>query len=149
MMGSNAGRAKGTMTALSLAMIVMLLVAVMFAAGVAEAKGGRGGGGGGGKPSGISSSKPSSDNPSSSGSATKNTSAKSSSSGLYNPSYGTRHGSLSNFFLWAWLFHDFDDDDYEEEYGESNAGFGGWAIMGVGAIGIWFLIRNLRRRFVS
>lgn len=145
MTGSNASRAKGTMTALSLAMIVALLVAAMFATGVAEAKGGgRGGGGGGGKPSGISSGKPSSDSSYSSSSA-----PKSSSSGLYNPSYGARHGSLSNFFLWAWIFHDFDDDDYEEEYGESNTGFGDWAIMGVGAIGIWFLIRNLRRRFVS
>ena len=56
--------------------------------------------------------------------------------------------ALSNFFLWAWIFHDFDDDDYEEEYGEINSGFGGWAVRGVGAFGIWFLIRSLRRRSI-
>jgi hypothetical protein len=50
--------------------------------------------------------------------------------------------------LWAWIFHDFDDDDYEEEYRETNAGFGGWAVMGVGALGIWFLIRSLRRLYI-
>ena len=45
---------------------------------------------------------------------------------------GTVSGTaLSNFFLWAWSFHDFDDDDYEEECGETNAGFGGLAVMGV------------------
>jgi hypothetical protein len=38
--------------------------------------------------------------------------------------------------LWAWILHDFDDDDYQEEYGETNVGFEGWAVMGVGALGI-------------
>ena len=138
------------MLAVSLAALVALLVAVVFTAGVAEAKGGGGGrgggGGGGGKPSGISS-KPSSDSASPGSAATKNTSAKSgASSGIYNPKFAPRHGSLSNFFLWAWIFHSFDDDDYEEEYGESNAGFGGWAIIGAGAIGAWFLFRYLRKR---
>src|SRR3712207_4803168 len=124
----------------------LLIVAALFASGVAEAQRGGGGRGGGGfgKPSGAS--KPSSD-------AKQSSSAKSvekgAASGVYSPGYGVRHGSLSNFFLWAWIFHDFDDDDYEEEYGQTNAGFGGWAIMGVGALGAWFLIRNLRRRSVG
>jgi hypothetical protein len=34
---------------------------------------------------------------------------------VYSTGYGIRHGSLSNFLLWAWIFHDFDDNDYEEE----------------------------------
>lgn len=133
------------MVVFSLAMIAVLLAAVVLASGVAEAQRGGGGrgGGGGGKPSGVS--KPSN--------ADQSPSAKSgekgASSGVYSPGYGVRHGSLSNFFLWAWIFHDFDDDDYEEEYGVTNAGFGGWAIMGVGAVGVWFLIRNLRRRSIK
>jgi hypothetical protein len=117
---------------------------VVFAAGSAEAQrggGGRGGGGGGGKPSGSGTSKPSSDS-----SVTKNNSAKSGSSSVHNPGYAPRRGAFSNFCLWAWIFHDFDDDDYEEEYGETNAGFGGWAVLGVGAVGTWFLIRTLRKR---
>jgi hypothetical protein len=130
------------MTAMSLAVIVALLVAIVFAAGVTEAKGGGGGraGGGGssGKPSGMSS-KPSNGSDSSA--------AKSASSGVTSSKYGFRHGSLSNFFLWAWIFHDFNDDDYEEEYGGSNAGFGGWAIAGVGVFGIWFLFRTFRKHF--
>jgi hypothetical protein len=91
------------------------------------------------KPSGVS--KPSSE-------AKQSLSAKSgergASSGVHSTGYGIRHGS-SNCFLWAWIFHGFDDDDYQEVYGETNAGFGGWAVMGVGVLGIWFLIRRLRR----
>ena len=60
--------------------------------------------------------------------------------------YGIRHGAFSNFFLWAWIFHDFDDDVYEEEYVESNYSFGGWAVLGVGAVGTFLLIRAVRRR---
>src|SRR5829696_10347849 len=124
-------------------MSAALLVAVLIASGVAEAQRGGGGRGGGGfgKPAG--NSKPSSE-------AKQSPSAKSgekeAGSGVYSPGYGVRHGSLSNFFLWAWIFHDLDDDDYEEEYEETNAGLGGWALMGVGGLGVWFLIRNLRRR---
>ena len=132
---------------LSFAIIAALLVvAALFASGVAEAQRGGGGRGGGGfgKPSGVS--KPSSD-------AKQSPSAKSgeknAASGVYSPGYGVRHGSLSNFFLWAWIFHDLEDDDYEEEYGQTNAGLGGWAVMGVGAVGVWFLIRNLRRRSIG
>jgi hypothetical protein len=130
------------MMVFSLAMSAALLVAVLLASGVAEAQRGGGGRGGGvGKPSGISKS---------SSDAKQSPSAKSgekgAGSGVYSPGYGVRHGSLSNFFLWAWIFHDFDDDDYEEEYGETNAGLGGWALMGIGGLGVWFLIRNLRRR---
>jgi hypothetical protein len=139
---SNTGRARKTMTAMSLAMIVALLAAIVFAAGVAEAKGGGGGRGGGGGSSGkpsATSSKPSNESDSSA--------TKSGASGVTSSRYGVRHGSLSNFFLWAWIFHDFDDDDYEEEYGSSNAGFGGWAIAGVGVFGVWFLIHNFRKRF--
>ena len=70
-----------------------------------------------------------------------------SSSRYYNsPNYGIRHGAFSNFFLWAWIFHDFDDDEYEEEYVESNYSFGGWAVLGVGAVGTFLLIRAVRRR---
>jgi hypothetical protein len=132
------------MVVFSLAIIVVVLAAVVLTSGVAEAQRGGGGrgGGGGGKPSGVS--KPSN--------ADQSPSAKSgekgASSGLYSPGYGVRHGSLSNFFLWAWIFHDSDDDDYEEEYGDTNAGFGGWAIVGVGAVGVWFLIRSLRRHSI-
>src|SRR5215203_3193054 len=126
-------------------MSAALLVAVLIASGVAEAQRGGGGRGGGGfgKPAG--NSKPSSE-------AKQSPSAKSgekeAGSGVYSPGYGVRHGSLSNFFLWAWIFHDL-DDDYEEEYGETNAGLGGWALMGVGGLGVWFLIRNLRRRLAG
>jgi hypothetical protein len=130
----------------SLTMSAALLVAVLIASGIAEAQRGGGGRGGGGfgKPPG--NSKPSSE-------AKQSPSAKSgekgAGSGVYSPGYGVRHGSLSNFFLWAWIFHDLGDDDYEEEYGETNAGFGGWALMGVGALGVWFLVRNLRRRLAG
>src|SRR5215203_5408476 len=81
-------------------MSAALLVAVLIASGIAEAQ--RGGGGGGfAKPPG--NSKPSSE-------AKQSPSAKSgekgAGSGVYSPGYGVRHGSLSNFFLWAWIFHD-------------------------------------------
>ena len=62
------------------------------------------------------------------------------------PKYGLRHGALSNFFLWSWLFHDFDDDEYEEQYVKSNYSFGDWAILGMGVVGIFLLIRAVRRR---
>ena len=132
----NGSRARGAMIAVSLAAIVALLAAVVFAAGVSEAKGGGGGRGGGGGAKPRVTSKPYS----------SSSSARSGSSGVSSSGYGFRHGALSNFFLWSWLFHDFDDDDYGEEYGETNAGFGGWAIIGVGTVGIWFLIRTLRKR---
>jgi hypothetical protein len=77
------------------------------------------------KPSGVS--KPSSE-------AKQSVSAKSgekgASSGVYSTGYGIRHGSLE-LLLWAWILHDFDDDDYQEEYGETNSGFGAgrsWAL---------------------
>jgi len=140
----------------SLTMSAALLVAVLIASGVAEAQrggGGRGGGGrgGGGRGGGGFGKPPGNSKPSSE--AKQSPSAKSgekgAGSGVYSPGYGVRHGSLSNFFLWAWIFHDLDDDDYEEEYGETNAGLGGWALMGVGGLGVWFLIRNLRRRLAG
>ncbi len=131
------------MVVFSLVMSAALLVAVLLASGVAEAQRGGGGRGGGGFSKAPGASKSSSD-------AKQSPSAKSgekgTGTGVYSPGYGVRYGSLSNFFLWAWIFHDFDDDDYGEEYGETNAGFGGWAIMGVGALGVYFLIRTLRRR---
>ena len=129
----------------SLTMSAALLVAVLIASGIAEAQRGGGGRGGGGFAKPPGNSKPSSE-------AKQSPSAKSgekgAGSGVYSPGYGVRHGSLSNFFLWAWIFHDL-GDDYEEEYGETNAGFGGWALMGVGALGVWFLVRNLRRRLAG
>lgn len=150
MMRLNEGRCGGTVTALLLAAVVALLAAVVFAEGVAEAKGGgRGGGGGvgGGKPS--VGGKPSSSKASESPSAQSGPPAR-----IQNPNspyygslnYGMRHGRISNFFLWAWIFHDFDDDEYEEEYIQSNYGFGGWTMLGVGAVGTFLLIRTVRRR---
>ena len=153
MRGLNKSPARGSVAAVLLVVIVALLTAVLLAGQVAEAQrggGGRGGGGGGGKP-------PSGAGKSSSGS--NSSAGKSGDKGLpsgvanpnspyYNsPNYGLRHGVLSNFFLWSWLFHDFDDEEYEEEYIESNTNFEGWVITGVGIVVIWFLIRNLRRRF--
>src|SRR5215218_5310314 len=95
-------------------MSAALLVAVLIASGIAEAQRGGGGRGGGGFAKPPGNSKPSSE-------AKQSPSAKSgekgAGSGLYSPGYGVRHGSLSNFFLWAWIFHDLGDDDYEEEYG--------------------------------
>ena len=135
----------------SLVVVAVFLFAIVFAGGVAEAqKGGGGGrgGGGGGKPS--SPSKPSSANSSSAGKAGDKglpRGVADPKSPYYNsPNYGIRHGGLSNFFLWSWLFHDFDDDEYEEEYIESNYSLGGWAILGVGAVGTFLLIRAVRRR---
>ncbi len=147
----NTSRARGTMVAVLLAATVALFAAIVFASGIAEAKGGggggRGGGGGGGKPSGNSSSSKLS---SGSGSSVKSgppTRIQNPSSPYYgSPNYGIRHGAFSNFFLWAWIFHDFDDDEYEEEYIQSNYGFGGWTVLGVGAIGTFLLIRTVRRR---
>lgn len=116
MMRLNGSRARGAMIAISLAAIAALLTAVVFASGVSEAKGGGDGGrGGGGGAKPTVTSKPSS----------SSSSARSGSSGVSGSGYGFRHGALSNFFLWSWLFHSFDDDDYQEEYGETNAGFGG------------------------
>ncbi|CAA9454784.1 MAG: hypothetical protein AVDCRST_MAG14-1440 [uncultured Rubrobacteraceae bacterium] len=131
-----------------LAAVVALLAAVIFAKGVAEAKGGDGGrGGGGGKPSGNSSSKPSGGGGGSSVKSGPPTRIQDSSSPYYgSPNYGIRYGRMSNFFLWVWIFHDFDDDEYEEEYIQSNYGFGGWAVLGVGAVGTLLLIQTVRRR---
>ncbi len=145
----NANRAKGAVVALSLAAIVVLLAAIVLSSGVAEAQrggGGRGGGGGGGKPSGISKSSAGSNSSAEKGGAPSRV-ADPSSPYYGSPNYGIRHGALSNFFLWSWLFHDFDDDEYEEEYIEPNLDFGGWAISGIGIVAVLFLIRALRRRF--
>ena len=99
----------------SLAVILALLVAIVLSSD-AEAQrggGGRGGGGGGG-------GKPSSGSGSFAGKAGDKglpQGVANPKSSYYNsPNYGIRHGAFSNFFLWAWIFHDFDDDEYEEEY---------------------------------
>jgi hypothetical protein len=124
--------------------IAALLAAILIAGGIVEAQrggGGRGGGGGGGKPSDASKSS----SAEKAGDKGLPSGVANSSSRYYNsPNYGIRHGAYSNFLLWAWLFHDFDDDEYEEEYIQSNHDFEGWAILGVVAVGAWFLIRNLR-----
>jgi hypothetical protein len=141
----NESRAKGTITAVSLAVTLALLVAIVLSS-AAEAQ--RGGGGRGGKPSAPSKSS------SGSGSSVSKAGDKGLPQGVANPkspyynspNYGLRHGAFSNFFLWAWIFHDFDDDEYEEEYVESNYSFGGWAVLGVGAVGTFLLIRAVRRR---
>jgi hypothetical protein len=145
----NTSRARGTTPALSLAVILALLVATVLSSDAEAQRGGGGqGGGGGGKPSAPSKSS------SGSGSSASKAGDKGLPQGVANPkspyynspNYGIRHGAFSNFFLWAWIFHDFDDDEYEDEYVESNYGFGGWAILGVGAVGTFLLIRFVRRR---
>ena len=151
------------MTSLAaLAVVVAMLAAILLAVQVAEAKGGGGGRGGGGGSS-FSSSKPygsSSSSKPSNGSSTGNASAnKGLPSGVANPSspyynsprYGARYHSLSNFLFWSWAFHGigYDDDDdelYEEEYIEPNYDFGGWALSGVGLVGVFFLVRALLKR---
>jgi len=148
MMRLNESRAKGTITAVSLAVTLALLVAMVLSSAAEAQRGGGGrGGGGGGKPSAPSKSS------SGSGSSVSKAGDKGLPQGVANPkspyynspNYGVRHGAFSNFFLWAWIFHDF-DDEYEEEYVESNYSFGGWAVLGVGAVGTFLLIRFVRRR---
>ena len=72
------------------------------------------------------------------------------------PKYGVWHRSLSNFFLWSWLLHDRDDDDYEEEYIQANYDTGGWFVTLGGLVmvvllvaGVWFVLRSLRKRAVA
>jgi hypothetical protein len=145
----NTSRTRGNITAASLAVILALLVTIVLSSD-AEAQRGGGGRGGGGRGMPSDSSKSSSG----SGSSASKAGDKGLPQGVANPkspyynspNYGIRHGAFSNFFLWAWIFHDFDDDEYEEEYVESNYGFGGWAILGVGAVGTFLLIRFVRRR---
>jgi hypothetical protein len=135
-------------TTFSLAVILALLVATVLSSDAEAQRGGGRGGGGGGKPSAPSKSS------SGSGSSTSNAGDKGLPQGVANPkspyynspNYGIRHGAFSNFLLWAWIFHDFDDDECEEEYVESNYGFGGWAILGIAAVGTFLLIRVVRRR---
>ena len=157
-------RAKGTVMAVLLVAVAALFLATVFASGVAEAKGGGGGGGrggGGGKPSSSSSSSKASSGSSSSAKSGPSARVADPNSPFYNsPRYGVRHHSLSNFFLWAWIFHgwggeDCDEDDaaegdpdcyYDEEYIEPNTDFEGWAILGVGLFGAFFVFRKLRKR---
>ena len=160
----NTSRAKGVTVAVLLAAVAVLLVTMVFSS-LAEAQrggGGRGGGGGGGgKPSSSSvSNKPSSGSSSTAKSGPPARVADPSSPFYGSSRYGMRHHSLSNFFLWAWIFHswgggDCDGEDvsegdpdcyYEEEYIEPNVDFGGWAIMGVGLFGAFFVFRKLRKR---
>ncbi len=136
-------------TAVSLAVTLALLVAIVLSSDAEAQRGGGGrGGGGGGKPSApAKSSSGSSSSVSKAGDKGLPQGVANPKSAYYNsPNYGIRHGAFSNFFLWAWIFHDFDDDAYEEEYVESNYSFGGWAILGVGAVGTFLLIRFVRRR---
>ena len=139
-----------------LALIVTVLAATLLAGQVAEAKGGGGGrgdgGGGGGKASSGSSSKPSDASGSSAANASKGlpSGVANPASPYYNsPRYGIRHGVFSNFFLWAWLFHDRDDDEYEEEYVQANYDSGGWIVTAIGVVAliglaIWVLRRRAR-----
>lgn len=148
MMRLNESRAR-PITVVSLAVILALLVAIVLSSDAEAQRGGGGrGGGGGGKPSAPSkSSSGSSSSASKAGDKGLPQGVANPKSAYYNsPNYGIRHGAFSNFFLWAWIFHDFDDDAYEEEYVESNYSFGGWAILGVGAVGTFLLIRFVRRR---
>ena len=145
----NTSRARGTITAHSLAVILALLVATVLSSDAEAQRGGGGrGGGGGGKPSAPSKSSLGSGSfASKAGDKGLPQGVANPKSAYYNsPNYGIRHGAFSNFFLWAWIFHDFDDDAYEEEYVESNYGFGGWAILGIAAVGTFLLIRFVRRR---
>ena len=149
MMRLNESRARRTITAVALAVTLALLVAIVLSS-AAEAQrggGGRGGGGGGKPPAPSKSSSGSGSSASKAGDKGLPQGVANPKSAYYNsPNYGIRHGAFSNFFLWAWIFHDFDDDAYEEEYVESNYSFGGWAILGVGAVGTFLLIRFVRRR---
>ncbi len=148
MMRLNESRARPIM-AVSLAVTLALLVAIVLSSDAEAQRGGGGrGGGGGGKPSApAKSSSGSSSSVSKAGDKGLPQGVANPKSAYYNsPNYGIRHGAFSNFFLWAWIFHDFDDDAYEEEYVESNYSFGGWAILGVGAVGTFLLIRFVRRR---
>ena len=108
----NESRATGTITAVSLAVTLALLVAIVLSSAAEAQRGGGGrGGGGGGKPSAPSKSS------SGSGSSVSKAGDKGLPQGVANPkspyynspNYGIRHGAFSNFLLWAWLFHDFDD----------------------------------------
>jgi hypothetical protein len=149
MMRLNESRARRTITAVALAVTLALLVAIVLSSAAEAQRGGGGrGGGGGGKPSAPSkSSSGSGSSASKAGDKGLPQGVANSKSAYYNsPNYGIRHGAFSNFFLWAWIFHDFDDDAYEKEYVESNYSFGGWAILGVGAVGTFLLIRFVRRR---
>ncbi len=150
MMWLSSSRPRGTAAKVFLAVIAALLADIVIAGEIAEAQRGGGGRGGrgGGKPSGASKSSPASKSSSAEKAGDKSlpSGVANSSSRFYNsPNYGIRHGALSNFFLWAWLFHDF-DDEYKEEYIQSNYDFEGWAILGVVTDGAWFLVRNLRKR---
>ena len=148
MMRLNESRAR-PITVVSLAVILALLVAIVLSSDAEAQRGGGGrGGGGGGKPSAPSkSSSGGSSSASKAGDKGLPQGVANPKSAYYNsPNYGIRHGAFSNFFLWAWIFHDFDDDAYEEEYVESNYSFGGWAILAVGVVGTFLLIRFVRRR---
>ena len=48
------------------------------------------------------------------------------------PRYGIRHGILSNFFLWSWLFHD--RDEHEEECITGKLRRGRLVVAGIGII---------------
>jgi hypothetical protein len=141
-----------TLGTLLLAVVVVVLAAILLLGQVAEAQrggGGRGGGGGGGgKPSYSSSSKPSNSADSASVSKDLPPGVANPNSSYYNsPRYGVRYGSLSNFFLWSWLFHHHDDEEYEEEYIQANADSSGWFVTALGLVAlVGFPIWILRRR---
>ncbi len=154
-------RAAKTLRSVLLTLLVALLAAIVLAGQVAEASrggggGGRGGGGGGssGKASSSSSSKPSDAGGNSAGNASGYKGlppgVANPASPYYNsPRYGLRHGVLSNFFLWSWLFHDHDDDEYEEEYIQANYDWGGWIVTAIGLLAliglpIWLLRRRTK-----
>ena len=162
MLSLYSSRSRETVMLLALAVVLAMLAAILLTAQVAEAKGGGGRGGGGGSSS-VGSGKPygsSSSSKPSSGSSTGNASAnKGLPSGVANPSspyynsprYGARYHSFSNFLFWSWAFHGigYDDDDdelYDEEYIEPNYDFGGWALSGVGLVGVFLLVRALWKR---
>ena len=152
------------------------------AGGSGAVRGGSGGhesgaqeGGGAAKPSGSKEAETPSSSESGTGDEAPPQAVGSRSNPYYgSPGYGRFHNSLSNFFLWYWLFHphhrcDPNNDnevtqssnqssseaasercDYDYQYrygGQPNYGVEGWAVLavlGAAAVAVFFVIKKYR-----